>query len=186
MGEELAGSEVAGHRDRRGTRGRGTRGRGGRAVALSYRVPDLGPLELEPATDPKPIVPAREPSMFVPPRVKIVAVEDQRRCEPTTDVATLTSFYCGLLGFHPESPTTYRAEKHCLRFDLPEAQAGGEVLPPVGVRVPVELRALEKTLTEDWRLEVERVTTLWPGSDALLLEAPGGTLLALGEYRELL
>ena len=148
-------------------------------------MPDLGPLDLEPATDPKPIVPAREPSMFVPPRVKIVAVEDQRRVEPATDVATLTSFYAGLLGFHPESPTTYRAEKHCLRFDLPDGQAE-EVLPPVGIRVPIELRELEKTLIEDWRLEVQWVTTLWPGSEALLLEAPGGTLIALGEYREIL
>ena len=133
---------------------------------------DLGPVAIEDVAEARPIRHERRAEMAVPPRVKLVAVEDQRRPKFACDVGRLDGFYVGLLGFRPERTdaghVAYRAERCRLAFDLPaDATDGGGPFPPVGIRVPIELRRLEKALVEDWRLEVERVTTLWPGSDAL-------------------
>jgi len=141
-------------------------------------------MELDQPSTPFVPIEDKRPRVEEPLPVRLVAVEDCRLAAAAGLEWELDDFYIRLLGFErdwAETEIVYRADNHCLRFEILERMREREDLRALGITVP-SLGELVLRLIES-EIEFVRQRGLVPGMDCLLISDPAGNPLQVSEFR---
>jgi hypothetical protein len=130
--------------------------------------------------------PDRLPKMPEPLPVRISAVADVRLPALVELEREHDAFYCELLKMVRDEPRTqriYRADNHCVVFELTDEPIQQKECRPLLVEID-SLGELERKLLER-EIEYERIRSLSPGMESLMMRDPSGNWVEVVELRTL-